>query len=179
MKRLLCAATALAFVVSAPAFAAVNDTTATANVTAKIIRPISVTKNVDLAFGTIVRPSAGTSNVKVDTSNTRSITGGDAVALASTTPTAAQFTIYGEGQQQITVEVPATFLLSNQTVASPDITVTTLNNLPGGTAVQTLGGALGSQSPDLVVKVGGSFDVGPTTSTGDYTGSFNVRAYYN
>jgi len=176
MKTFLSAAAALALVgATAPAFAAVNDTSATANVTAKIIRPISVTKNHDLEFGTIVRPSAGTSVVSVDTAGVRGITGGDAVALATTTPAAAQFTIKGEGNQSVTVEVPASFNLTGPST----IAVATSNDLPGGTALQTLGGTLGSDSPDLVVKVGGSFSVTTSTNTGDYIGSFQVRAYYN
>lgn len=177
MKKLLCAATALAIVVSTPALAAVNDTNDSANVTAKIIRPISVTKNVDLAFGTIVKPSlgGGTSTVKVAADGTRSIGGGDAMALASTPPTAAKFTIAGEGNTAITVVVPANFNLTGPST----ILVTTSNDLPGGNPVQTLTGTLGQQATDLIVKVGGEFNIDNSTATGDYTGSFSVAAHYN
>lgn len=176
MKKLLYAMTALsAFVVSAPAFAAVDDTSATANVTAKIIRPISVTNNSGLAFGTIVKPSTGSNTVTVDTAGARAITGGgDAVALGSTSANNAQFTIGGEGGQSISVVVPASFNLTGP----GSITVTTSNDIAGDPGLQTLSGTLGGGGT-LVVKVGGSFSVDGSTATGDYTGSFNVQAYYN
>jgi len=185
MNKFVGAAAALILAgVAVPAAAAVNDTSASSSATAKIIRPISVTAGPALAFGTIVRPSAGTSTVVVSSGGARSITGGgDAVALASTSAAAAEFTVGGEGAQAITVHVPLTFDLVNQTGGGEHLTVSTTNsqfaNNGTGDYVTTLGGSLGSDAPGLLVKVGGSFSVTPTTSTGDFQGTLTVSAKYN
>ena len=176
MKSLLGAATALLVVgFAAPSFAAATASDSS-TVTAKIIRPISVTKNADLAFGTIVRPTVGggSSVVAVDTAGSRSVTGGDAVALGTTTAAAAQFTIAGEGGQSISVTVPATFDLGGPGT----VTVTTTNDMSGSAASQLLNGSLGGGG-SLVVKVGGSFTVTDSTATGDYTGTLTVSSSYN
>lgn len=176
MKRVLGAATALMIVgFAAPSFAAATASDSS-TVTAKIIRPISVTKNADLAFGTIVRPTVGggSSVVAVDTAGARSVTGGDAVALGTTSAAAAQFTIAGEGGQSISVSVPASFNLTGPST----VPVTTTNDLSGSASSQLLSNALGAAG-SLVVKVGGSFTVTDSTATGDYTGTLTVSSSYN
>jgi hypothetical protein len=175
MKMLVGATAALALTALAvPAFAQ-STASASGSGTATIIRGLSVTNNANLAFGTIVRPSTGSSTVAVSTAGARSITGGDAVALGSTSASAAQFTVAGEGGQSISVGVPASFSMAN---GSDSLLVTTSNDLVGSASAQLLSGALGG-SGLLVVKVGGSFPVTNATATGTYTGSFTVSSNYN
>lgn len=176
MKMLVGATAALALTVLAvPAFAQ-STASASGSGTATIIRGLSVTNNANMAFGTIVRPSAGGNSVAVSTAGARSITGGgDAVALGSTSASAAVFTVAGEGGQSISVGVPASFSMLN---GSDSLLVTTSNDLVGSASAQLLSGSLGG-SGSLVVKVGGSFPVTTTTATGTYTGSFTVSSNYN
>jgi hypothetical protein len=64
MKTLLKPVLALALtsVFAAPAFAQATDSETTTGST-EIIQPIALTKNTDLAFGTIVRPASGSGTV--------------------------------------------------------------------------------------------------------------------
>lgn len=141
-----------------------------------VIRPLTVTKNTDMAFGTVIRPTDssgnGTVSVSAAASTTRSVTG-SVVALASSTASSASFTISGEGGQTVSVAVPATFTMTS---GSNSLTVTTSNDL-GGTSV-TLTGSLGSAATK-VVNVGGSVPIAFDTPTGAYSGSFTVTASYN
>lgn len=175
-RSLLTAAAALAatLALSAPALAqSTASTTGTGSIT--IIRPLTITKNADLKFGAVVRPSTGSGTVVVSAAGARSVTG-SVVALASgDTPQAAQFTVDGEGGQSISVTIPATFSLAN---GADTLTVTTSNNLTGSAAAQTLSNALGAAG-SLAFKVGGTVPVASTSATGLYTGSFTVSAAYN
>ncbi len=156
---------------ASPAFAqATANASGSGSVT--IFQPITVTKNADLKFGNIVRPSSGTGSATVTTTGTRSTV--NAVGLASgDTPQAAQFTVDGEGGQAFTLNVPASF---NITSGVNTISVTTSQDVANGT--QTLSGGLGSPG-SKVVKVGGSIPVNDTTASGLYSGTFSVTATYN
>lgn len=171
MKKLVLAAAVCAAALSAPNAAfAQSSATASANGSTTLIRPITITKTADLAFGRIVKPSTGTGTVAVANSADTVTAGSGAVALTSTT-SRAKFTIDGEGGQAISVSVPASFNLSNGTdtiavTLNPDLGATT--NLSGSLA------AAGSAS----LNVGGSFNVPNGISTGVYSGSFSVTVAY-
>lgn len=147
-----------------------SSANASGTATAKIIRPITVTKNADLAFGTLVR-GAGTATVS--NAGARS-TGGAVVALSSTTAGNAQFTIDGEGGQAISVVVPTTVTMT-RVGGSETLDVTTTNDAPVSPALSNSLGSAGS----LVVKVGGSLTLTAATATGDYSGPLVVSASYN
>lgn len=148
--------------------------TSPAAITLKAIRNVSVVKNSDLAFGTLLRPRSGSGSVVlVAASGARSSTGA-AGFVPGSSASAAEFTVTGEGGQAIVVDVPATVTLSN---GSSTLTVATSDNLPGGTASQTLGGTLGTDAT-LVVKVGGAIDLASSTPTGNYSGTLTVTASY-
>lgn len=175
-RSLLAAAAALVatFAVSAPAMAqSTASTTGTGSIT--VIRPLTITKNADLKFGTVVRPGTGSGTVVISTAGARSVTGSVVGLSSGDTPQAAQFTVAGEGGQSVSVTIPATFSLAN---GSDTLTVTTSNDLTGSAAAQTLSNALGAAGT-LAFKVGGSIPIASTTNTGLYTGSFTVAAAYN
>ncbi len=147
------------------AFAQVNTATATANGSATIIQPITITKNTDLAFGRIVRPATGSGSVTItNTADTVAAAGG-AVALASTT-SRAKFTIAGESGLSATLTVPATFALTS---GANTLTVTLS---PDQTSPLTLAATA------TTLYVGGSFPVTNATASGAYTGTFDVTVAY-
>jgi hypothetical protein len=155
-----------------PAFAqssATQETTGSATITSAI----TLTKTSDIAFGRVVRPSAGTSTVTIDASSgNRSISGGDGVLLSSTTSRAA-YSVGGEGGQSFSISVPSTF---NMTRSGGSETIAV--SLVGSAASGTLSGSLGAAG-SATFGVGGSFGVASSTATGAYTGTFNVTVQYN
>ena len=166
------ASMAVAFVAAAPAFAQASATQSTTGTTT-IIRPITLAKTSDIAFGRIVRPGSTTSTISIDaTTGARSSTGGDAVLLSSS-PTRAAYTVGGEGGQAFSISVPTSFNMTRsggtETIAVP---------LAGTAASGTLDGSLGG-SGTASFGVGGSFEVGTSTATGSYSGTFSVTVSYN
>jgi len=160
-----------ALVLSATAALAASDT-GTATVT--ILRPITVTKNTDLRFGTVVEPSSGSATVTISATGTRTTTlevGGAAFG-------ASTFTVAGEDGQAVTVTAPASFAITNQN-GPGTLTVTTTGNT-SNTGSQTLAGGTGLGSGGtLLVSVGGAITVLSTTASGLYSGTFSVSAVYN
>jgi hypothetical protein len=171
------AAALLVSAAAAPAFAGPESASDTATATAKIIQPITVTKDRDMQFGTLVKPRTGSGTVTVANNGTRSLGTGVASPASSAAPTSAQFTIKGEGAQAMTVAVPASFDLVN---GASSLTVTTSNDgsIAAAGTTKTLSGVLGAEG-SYVVQVGGAFDLASTTATGVYSGSFTVTAAYN
>jgi hypothetical protein len=170
MKMKMAAAAALLAFASASTAFAQSDT---GSGTITILRPVTVTKDADLAFGTVTRPASGSGLVTVATTGARTVAAGIVEVGAGTT--AAQFTIDGEGGQSVSITVDANF---NMSQGGTDLAVTTSNNLPGGLTTQALSGSLGSAGA-LVVLVGGEVTLADTTPTGTYTGTFTVAAAYN
>jgi hypothetical protein len=159
------AATALA----APAFAQ-SSASVTVNSTGRIIAPITLTKDADLAFGTIIKPNTGNGTVTIGTgADTVAVTGTGTASMG--TASRAKFTVGGEGGQTYAITVPASFNLSN---GGNDVTVTLTSSATTGTLSGTLG-ASGSQT----FQVGGSFTIPSTQATGNYAGSFTVTTAYN
>ena len=169
----------IALCASGSAFAAGNTSATTANVTTTIIRPISVTKNTDLKFGTIVRPGSGSGTVGLSTTNVSTVTGTGAILLPSSTTSPANFTVSGEGGQAFTMAIDSTVTLTNTAASGGTLTVTTVNDAACTTAC-ALPGALGDPSGDTkIVNVAGSFPFISTTNTGAYAGVMNISVTYN
>ncbi len=177
MRRLILAASAIALATAfaAPALAQSSaSTTGSGSIT--VLRPITVTKNADLRFGTVVRPATGSGTAVVAAATgARTVTGGVVGLTSGDTPQAAQFTVDGEGGSSVSITVPATFTLTS---GAASLTVTTSNNLTGAANAQTLSNALGAAGT-LVFRVGGSVPVASTSATGLYTGTLTVTAAYN
>ena len=131
-----------------------------------------MTKNVDLAFGTIIR-GEGTVTIAADNTNTR--TAGGALGVVGAGQTAAKFTLNGEGAQVVSVTVPATFDMANSSVGGTPLTVTTSKDIDGTVALSNTLGSAGTK----VFYVGGSIDITATTASGAYSGTFTVSANYN
>lgn len=172
MKRIFTAIIMTAAVASAAPALAQSSATATANGSTTIIRPITLTKNTDLAFGRIVRPTTGTGTVAIANTADTVTAGSGAVAIASTT-SRAQFTIDGEGAQAISVSVPATMTLNGPSAST--ISVALSGDLGATSTLSGTSGNAGNQT----LFVGGSFNLPSTQTTGAYSGTFNVTVAYN
>lgn len=172
MRTLVLSAVIAASTAFAPAaFAAPNASSATASSSSTIIQPITIGKDVDLAFGRVVKPSSGNGTVTIGT-DADAISVSGAVALAGVTTTRAKFTISGEGAQAVAITVPATMTMTNP--AGDSLTV----NLTSGLGSQTtLSGSLGGAG-SATLYVGGDFTLASTTPTGQYTGTFQVDVAY-
>jgi hypothetical protein len=154
---------------AAPAFA---QTTASATGSTTIIRPLTVSKTADLGFGKVIRGATDSTVVLNSGTGAVTISAGDAVAVAGSGAARATYTISGEGGQVVTINYGA-LAMSNGT---DTLTATVTGDLGAST---TLSGAIGDASAGTAtLRVGGSFPLPSTTSSGLYTGSFDVTVAY-
>lgn len=178
-KILIAAMTAAAvagFGASAHAQASATAPT-TSSVT--IFRPIMLTKDSDLSFGTVVRPLAGSGTVTISqTDGTRALNGSGALLNTGSpntqaAPSRATYTVSGEGGQTFSITVPPTFNMSRangsetiEVVLTPSSTTGLLSNALGQAGTATFG-------------VGGSIAIDSNTAGGAYTGTFITTVAYN
>lgn len=173
MKKTLATVLAVAgLAASGAAFAQSADTSsATANSSVNIIRPLTITKNADLVFGRVVQPRSGSGTVSIANSSNSVVAGSGAVALSGIATSRAVFTVDGEGGQAVSVTIPSTF---NLTKGSDSITVTLSPDVGSSVTLSNALAAAGSKT----INVGGSFSLPSTQASGAYTGSFNVDVAY-
>jgi hypothetical protein len=175
MNRLLKIALGVVAVaaLASPALAQ-NSATQSTTGTTRIIQPLTLAKNTDLAFGSVVKPNNANNTVAINaTSGARTVTGAGDAALAPSTSGRATYTVSGEGGQTFSISTPSTFEMS-KVGGSDSITVT----LTQSAATGTISGSLGN-SGAATFGVGGSFAVASTTASGNYTGTFDVTVAYN
>ena len=168
MKKALIFAGAVAAlaVTSVPANAAPVPATTNATATARIYTPLTLTSVRDLDLGNIVLGAGSyTDTVGIDQAGTFSC--GANVTCSGTTQT-AQYYATGTMDQTLTVIVPATLDLVNQTQASPNLVLNV-----DAPATVVLDGA-----GEVTFDIGGSIDVSDTTTDGVYEGTFDVEADY-
>lgn len=150
--------------------AALAQTSATKDTSAsvKIVQPISITENKALAFGTIVRPASGSSVITMTSaSDTPEITSGSAVlAGGGAARSRAAYTVTGEAGQTYSISLQqASITLTGPTPITLNLTRSkNTGTLTGGTDT---------------FYVGGNMTIANTTTSGDYTGTFNVDIAYN
>ena len=171
LKIILAAAAVSA--IAAPAKAQ-SSATASTTASATIVQPITLTKNSDLAFGSVVKPTSGTNTVTInETTGARAVSGAGNAALATSTTSRAAYSVGGEGGQTFSITVPSTTTIT-RSGGSETLTV----NLVKTGATGTISGSIGSAGT-AAFGVGGNFDVASTTVSGAYSGSFNVTVAYN
>jgi hypothetical protein len=173
MKLVTKAATALILAagIGSPAFAQSASTTTTGTTT--IIQPVTISQNKALAFGTLVRPTSGSSTITIGTAGDTVTATGNAVVLARGATSRARYTVTGEGGETVSVNMPATFDLTK--TGAPALTVTLARNPAGNLTLSNALGTTGTASLDI----GGSFAISDATPTGDYSGTFVVSVAYN
>lgn len=147
---------------------------ASADGTASIIQPITLVKNTDLAFGSLVRPSTGANTVTIDQgSGARSLSGGGDASLAASTISRATYSVAGEGGAAFSVTVPGSFTMTRTGGTETLPVALTASALSG-----SLTGSLGSVG-NANFGVGGSLPLSSSTVPGDYHGTFDVTVGYN
>jgi hypothetical protein len=168
MNKFLATAGAIALLAltSAPAQAA--SPSAQANATAKIYRPLTISKTTDLDFGVVVIAGTSFAAETVTVSTAGAVTCGGGVNLTcSGSPTAARFHLVGSNNALVTVSSPTFNLTGPGTLA-----VT-----PSSTSQSVNLGASGATS-GVDVDLGASIPVSSATAEGVYTGTWTVTADY-
>ena len=144
---------------------------ATANVTATLVTPIEISKEIDMNFGNVaVSSSAGT--VVLTPSGSRSLTGGVTLPMVAGTVTAAVFYISGTPDYAYSITLPSADLtLSNGT---DNMSVNVFASNPASTGILS---ASGLQE----LNVGATLNVGASQPNGVYTSvnPFDVTVNYN
>lgn len=134
---------------------------------ARLILPITLTKNADLGFGQIA--SGGTSgSVTVTPAGGRSATGGASLGSAAGVG-AAQFTVTGDLLATYSITLPGSTTLSS---GGNSMTLNAFASSPSGTGNL---GLLGQQT----LTVGATLQVGANQPSGTYSGTFSVTVAYN
>ncbi len=89
-----------------PAFAisAYSQVNATATASANIIAPVTITKDADLHFGTVIKGPAG-GTVVLTPLNVRSVTGDVTLSALAPVPAPASFTVGGEATFTYSISV--------------------------------------------------------------------------
>lgn len=144
-----------------------------------IFRPITLTKDSDLSFGTIVRPLVGSGTITIsEVDGSRALTGSGALLNTGApntqaSPGRATYTVNGEGGQTFGITVPATFDMTRaggsetiQVVLTPSSTTGLLSNSLGQAGSTTFG-------------VGGAIEIDASTAGGAYSGAFTTTVNYN
>jgi hypothetical protein len=147
---------------------------------ASVFHPISIAATSTMAFGEILAPYTGTATYTLSPSApaTLSASGGGAVFRANTvTPTAAAFTVTGEGSELFQLNVPASLIMTG---TGGNLTVSTTSSFGGAGVLttQTFLGSLGNYGT-FPFQVGGTLPVSAGTPSGAYTGSLIVTVNYD
>lgn len=147
-----------------------NTATTTANVGARIVTAISISKDVDMDFGDVVTGGTiGTVVLSAAASPTRTPTGGTTLGN-NTTVAAGAFTVSGQAASTYAITLPSSPVTI--TTGADDMTVDTFTSTPSGTGVLNGGGT-------QALYVGATLHVGANQVSGTYTGTFDVTVTYN
>lgn len=167
----LAAIAAVATIVATPAFAAPVAADPKATATARILRPLTLSRVRDLNFGTIVVGAiAGAETVSVSQAGAIGC-GSSGNLTCSGTVQSAQYNVRGTNNMQVNITAVASNLTNSTSGGSETLVFT-----PSAPAslVLTNSGAPGSN-----FNVGGSISVTPTTVDGLYSGDIEVTVDYN
>lgn len=179
--KLLCA-TAL-FAVALPGQA--QAVTASATVSAKIVKPLVLTGGGTISIGTLITPSTATfsNTFTIQPALTQTGTYCQTGFTCTGTPAAAMFNIQGTNNTPFNLTVPLTVTLTNTSWtgggAAPTMTLNTTNSVAANNAtgvyVMTVPN---SGAPGRDFYVGGSVTITQATEGGSYSGTFTVTADY-
>lgn len=143
--------------------------TATANASATIVTPISISKNTDMNFGNIAtNGTVGT--VVLSPASARTFTGGVTLPAATGTVTAASFTVEGSGSYTYAITLPSSVIITS---GSDQMTVNNFTSTPATT------GTLSSGSQ--TITIGATLNLIASQAEGAYTSAtpFAVTVNYN
>lgn len=139
---------------------------------AQILGGIALTVVNPLEFGGIVPDGSSVGTVEITTAGVRNLTTVTGVT-ASTTPSAASYTVTGTGLVPYTITIPtASFDITNTTGSGNETMAVTAMTCSG-----TLNHTFAANGTDAFT-VGGTLTVGATQEPGLYTGTFDVTVEY-
>jgi hypothetical protein len=155
---------------------ALAQVTASAPTTATIVAPIAIAKNIDMNFGNVAVSTASGTVLMTPVSGTPTRTPSGGVTLpasATVTPTAAKFTVTGEGTYTYAITLPSTDFTLTLGVTTNTMIVNAFTSTPSTT------GALTAGTQDLYV--GATLNVGASQVAGLYqnVAGFPVTVNYN
>lgn len=154
---------------------AAGSVQATAGATLTVLSPTTLTKTQDMAFGTVVRPSGGGNNtIALDANDAVTITGAGNGSLVASTTSSAKFNV-------ISATSPSAPAVTYTTTQTLTFAQTGLLNISAGTPVATSGvlGQIPAGGGTQEIRLGGQFDVTPSTTAQPYTGTLTVTVNYN
>ena len=164
LRMTLAASVAALTLTSAPAAAAPTGSSNSATATARIVKPLTLTRTSHMNFGDIVVQDAGVATLAMG--GALSCTGG---LTCAATGTPAAYLVTGTNNQVVTVTAPDVTLTNTANPGTPltlDLNAPTSVTLPNsGTSGQNF-------------SVGGSISVAASTKDGTYTGDLAVTVDY-
>lgn len=148
---------------------ALAQATASANASATIVTPISISKNTDMNFGNVATNGA-VGTVVLSPAGGRTHTGGVTLPAATGTVTAASFTVQGSGSYTYAITLPSSVIITS---GSDQMTVNTFTSTPAST------GTLSSGSQ--TITIGATLNLIASQAEGSYTSAtpFPVTVNYN
>jgi hypothetical protein len=173
MKNKFIAIAVLAMGFSIQTFA---QSSATAEATATLVNPISIVATTNMDFGTIAASNAN-GNVLLTYGGVATANGG--VTLVSGTPSAALFTVSGEGGSSFSINYPPTSILLKSGLNELVVNAFTYSN--SGDATGTLSGVSG-ETGTAAIAVGATLEVPANAPAGIYTNTdddFTMTVNYN
>ena len=167
----LAALAAAATLVATPAIAAPVSASPKAKASARIVKPLTLTAQRDLDFGTIVNGLAVGGTRVLAVSQAGVLSGCDAtVVVRSGTPTSAEYNVTGTNNMTVNVAATASNLTNTTSGGSE-----TLSFTPDAPLTVALGNS-GAVGVDFTV--GGSITIADTTVGGLYVGDIEVTVDY-
>jgi hypothetical protein len=157
-------AVALAAVLAAPATAA----TITAQVKAKVVKPLTLSSIQDFDLGTLVLGPGSWSGAVVSLSRAGALICPANVTCSGATQV-AMYNVQGSNQQTATIIAPNVTMMNQ---SDPTKTLTLVVDSPGSIPIPNSG------APGVNFPLGGSISISSTTVGGVYVGTFNVSVDY-
>lgn len=154
-----------------------NTATVNASASAKLIKPISIEKNLDLLFGDIILNGSAVSTVVFTTSSDEPTYTGSAAKYASTsTRNRAKFTVDGEtgAKYSITINDGADGTANQVTLSKggDNMVVDLVHNKIAEANV------ISATDAENEIFVGGTLKIAANQALGAYSGTFNVTVAY-
>lgn len=145
-------------------------TQATANASATVLSPISISKVDDMNFGSFVAGPSASGSVTLTAASSTSRSGTGVVLDTGSTGSAAKFSITGLSNGVFSITLPTSVTL---TATGGTMTVDTFTTDLSPTAATLSAGGLAD------MYVGATLQVGAAQADGTYTGTFDVSVDYN
>jgi hypothetical protein len=160
---------AVVAVALAPALAApANAATITAQVKAKVVKPLILTSIQDFDLGTLILGPGTWSGAVVGLSRTGALTCPANLTCIGATQV-AMYNVRGSSQQTATVIAPNVTMVNQ---SDPTETLILVVDKPDSVSIPNSG------APGVNFPLGGSISVSSTTVGGVYVGTFNVSVDY-